>query len=82
MPKINLTAEPSSYQEHVNSIDAAEASTEFSVRQQRMYLDERPFFSKNQLDVAVSRAVAKQFGWVMLAFVLGLVVAYLLCHIK
>lgn len=82
MTKVNLQAEPTTYQEHLNAIDQAEVHAEYSVRQQRMYLDERPFFSKNQLDVAVARATAKQFGWIMLAFVAGIAIAYIACHLK
>jgi hypothetical protein len=82
MTKVNLQAEPSTYQEHVNAIDQAETHNEFSVRHQRMYLDERPFFSKNQIDVAVSRATAKQFGWIMLSFVIGIFIGVIACHLK
>jgi hypothetical protein len=82
MTKVNLQAEPSTYQEHLNAIDQAETHNDYSVRQQRMYLDERPFFSKNQIDVAISRATARQFGWVMLAFVIGVFVGVVACHLK
>lgn len=84
MTKVNLQAEPSTYQEHLNSIDQAESHSDFSIRQQRMYLDERPFFSKNQIDVAVARATARQFGYVLLAFMCGLSVSiiYILTHLK
>lgn len=84
MTKVDLSAPATTYQEHLNAIDQAETHSEFSVRQQRMYLDERPFFSKNQIDVAVARATAKQFGYIMLAFLFGLSIsfAYILLHLK
>ena len=82
--KIDFTAPPTTYQEHLNSIDKSEAASEYVVRHKRMYLDEQPFFSKNQIDAAVSRASAKHGGYILLAFLLGLSVSiiYILLHTK
>ena len=80
--KVNLKAQPSTYQEFLNSIDKSEELHDYSIRHQRMRLDETPFFTKNQIDVAVARSTAKQFGFIMLAFVIGLGLGWLACHIR
>lgn len=82
MPKIDVTKLPNTYQQHKNQLEQDAAAAEFVRRHQEMLLDEAPMFSKNQLDVAVSRAVAKQFGWVLLSFVFGLGIAFIACHLK
>lgn len=81
MPTFSLTAKSSTYQQHKNDLEEAAAVAEFHHRQQEMKLDEALLFSKNQIDVAVSRAIAKQFGWIMVSFMIGMAVAYLLCKL-
>lgn len=78
MTKINLQAEPSTYEQQLNALDQAEVHAEYSVRHQRMVLDEKPFFSKNQLDSAVARAEGGQLGIKLILFVAGMFTAYLL----
>lgn len=82
MPKIDVTKQATTYQQHKNQLEADAATAEFVRRHQEMLLDESAMFSKNQLDVAVSRAIAKQFGYVLLAFVLGIFATVIAYHLK
>jgi uncharacterized protein YfeS len=84
MPNIDVTKQPSTYQQHKNQLEHDAAAAEFVRRHQEMILDEAAMFSKNQLDVAVARAIAKQFGYILLAFLCGLSVSmmYIILHLK
>jgi hypothetical protein len=78
MPSIKYPVRSSTYQQHKNDLEESWAVAEFQRRKEEMQLDESPLFSKNQIDVAVARAIAKQMGWVLLSFIIGMAVAYLI----